>query len=78
MVKSRVKQKKYPEKMTKSKTSYNEAIEEIESILQKIEEGELGVDELTAKVARVTELLKMCRDRLHKTEAQIDKILEDE
>jgi len=64
--------------MTKSKTSYNEAIEEIESILQKIEEGELGVDELTAKVARVTELLKMCRDRLHKTEAQIDKILEDE
>jgi exodeoxyribonuclease VII small subunit len=61
--------------MAKQKISYNQAVEEIELILQKIEGGELGVDELADKVARVTELLKICRDRLHKTEAQIDEIL---
>lgn len=63
--------------MTKEKISYDAAIREIETILEKIEGGELGVDELTAKVSRVSELLKICRDRLYKTESQIDKILGD-
>lgn len=62
-------------KMAKEKISYDQAVEEIETILQKIEGGEMGVDELAEKVARVTELLKICRDRLFKTEEQIQKIL---
>ena len=64
--------------MTKDKISYSDAVAEIESILEKIEEGSLDVDILTEKVSRVTELLKICRDRLSKTEAQIDKILGEE
>lgn len=64
--------------MTKEKISYNDAVAEIESILDNIEEGSLDVDALTEKVSRVTELLKICRDRLHRTEAQIDKILGEE
>jgi exodeoxyribonuclease VII small subunit len=63
--------------MTKEKISYSDAVEEIENILEKIEAGSLDVDELTAKVSRVSDLLKICRDKLHKTEAQIDKILKD-
>jgi len=63
--------------MTKEKISYDDAIKEIESTLEKIDEGELGVDELAKKVSRVTELLKICRDRLHKTEEQIDEILDE-
>ena len=63
--------------MTKEKISYDAAVREIELILEKIEGGELGVDELTGKVSRVTELLKLCRDRLYKTESQIDKILDE-
>lgn len=64
--------------MTKEKISYSEAITEIESILNKIEEGNLDVDDLTKKVSRVTDLLKICRDRLYKTETQIKQILEGE
>jgi len=64
--------------MTKEKISYSEAIEEIESILQKIEEGSLDVDDLDKKVRRVTDLLKLCRDRLHKTETQVNKILDED
>ena len=64
--------------MSKEKISYAEAVAEIETILQKIEEGQLDVDELAEKVSRVTELLKLCRDRLHKTEKQIGKILDED
>jgi exodeoxyribonuclease VII small subunit len=63
--------------MTKEKISYSEAVAEIESILQKIEEGSLDVDDLDKKVRRVTDLLKLCHDRLHKTETQINKILDE-
>ncbi len=62
--------------MTKEKISYSEAVTEIEAILQKIEEGKLDVDELAEKVSRVTDLLKICRDKLHITEKQIGEILD--
>jgi exodeoxyribonuclease VII small subunit len=64
--------------MTKAKISYSEAVAEIESILQKIEEAKLDVDELAEKVKRVTDLLKICRDKLHNTETQIGEILDEE
>ena len=63
--------------MSKEKISYDTAVKEIESILELIEGGDLGVDDLAEKVSRVTLLLKTCRDRLYKTEEQIDKILGD-
>ncbi len=64
--------------MTKEKIKYDAAVAEIEEILEKIEEGDLGVDELAEKVDRVSQLLKICRDRLHATEEQINKILDNE
>ena len=64
--------------MTKEKIKYDAAVTEIEEILEKIEEGDLGVDELAEKVNRVSHLLKICRDRLHATEEQINKILDQD
>ena len=64
--------------MTKEKISYSEAVAEIESILQQIEEAKLDVDELAGKVRRVTDLLKLCRDMLHNKEKPISEILEEE
>lgn len=63
--------------MAKEKISYEASLQEIEEILEKIENGNLDVDELAGKVSRVTELLKICRDKLHRTENQIDKILDN-
>jgi exodeoxyribonuclease VII small subunit len=64
--------------MTKEKISYDKAVREIESILEKIESGDLGVDELAEKVKRVSALLKICREKLRKTEEEIDQILGDQ
>ncbi|MCG8578683.1 MAG: exodeoxyribonuclease VII small subunit [Bacteroidales bacterium] len=63
--------------MTKKKLTYNEAVSEIEEILQLIENEELDVDELSAKVKRVSALIKTCKDKLHKTEEEVEKILKD-
>lgn len=61
----------------KKQIKYGEAVEEIESILNKIENEELDVDDLTAKVKRVSELLAICKDKLHSTEEEVEKILKD-
>jgi len=61
--------------MSKEPT-YNEAITEIEGILQKIESGELDVDELTEKVKRVAYLLETCKKKLRTTEIEIQKVMD--
>ncbi len=61
--------------MASKKLTYKEAIQEIEDILQKIENDQLEVDDLSVKVNRVSELLKFCKDKLHKTEEEVEKIL---
>jgi exodeoxyribonuclease VII small subunit len=61
--------------MSKDPT-YNEAITEIEEILQKIESGELDVDELTEKVKRVAYLLDTCKKKLKTSESEIQKVID--
>ncbi|MCW3807220.1 exodeoxyribonuclease VII small subunit [Plebeiibacterium marinum] len=63
--------------MTKKKIGYVEAIDEIEDILAKIEADELDVDELSEKVKRVSVLLKLCKEKLHKTETEVENILKE-
>ncbi len=63
--------------MTSKKVSYNEAMTEIEDILEKIENEELDVDDLAEKVKRVSVLLKICKDKLQKTNDEVEKILKE-
>jgi exodeoxyribonuclease VII small subunit len=63
--------------MTKQQIKYGEAIAEIEKILGQIEQEELDVDDLTSKVKRVSELLTLCRNKLHTTEKEVEKIMKD-
>ena len=63
--------------MTNKKMTYNEAILEIEEILDKIENEQLDVDELAEKVKRVAALLKMCKEKLKNTNDEVVKILKE-
>lgn len=63
--------------MTKKDISYNEAITEIEEILYQIENEELDIDILTEKVKKVSALLKLCKKKLHQTETEVQKILDN-
>jgi exodeoxyribonuclease VII small subunit len=63
--------------MTKTKLSYKEAFAELEIILDKLENNELEVDDLTSNVKRAAELLKLCKGKLFETESEIEKIIEE-
>jgi exodeoxyribonuclease VII small subunit len=55
---------------------YEEAIQKLEAIVQKMEAGEYGIDELTEQLKTAQELIKFCRDKLTITDAEIKKILD--
>ncbi|MBN2263390.1 MAG: exodeoxyribonuclease VII small subunit [Prolixibacteraceae bacterium] len=63
--------------MANKKQSYRESIEEIENILASIENDELDVDDLAEKVKRVTGLLKYCKDKLYKTQEEVENVLKE-
>lgn len=63
--------------MGKSNISYTEAVKQIEEILKRIESEELDVDELSDKVKKAADLLKLCKSKLHDTEEEIQKILDE-
>lgn len=62
--------------MAKKEISYNDAIQEIEEILEDIENNDVEIDSLSDKVKRVSILLETCKSKLLKTEEQIEKIFE--
>lgn len=61
--------------MEEVKLNYKEAMAEIESIVAKLEDNQLDVDELSGKVKRVSELIAFCKSKLHETEEEVEKIL---
>ena len=63
--------------MSKKQISYNEAVAEMELIISKIENQELDIDELSANVKRVAELLSFCKTKLKSTEEEVQKILRE-
>jgi len=64
--------------MTKKKDiSYREALLELESIMAKLEGEEVDIDELSGLVKRASELLAECRNKIFKTEQEVEKILLD-
>jgi exodeoxyribonuclease VII small subunit len=63
--------------MEKKKQTYKDAVAEIETILDKLENEELDVDDLAEKVKRVSHLLKFCKDKLNGTEKEIQNIIQE-
>lgn len=57
--------------------TYDEAYSELEQIISDIEDGEIGVDLLSAKVKRAAELIAFCKEKLASTEIDVQKILDD-
>ncbi|MFA7615930.1 MAG: exodeoxyribonuclease VII small subunit [Moheibacter sp.] len=59
------------------KIAYTVAFEELQTIVGEIEEGEITVDELSEKVKRAAELIKICKEKLSSTEEDVNKILKE-
>lgn len=57
--------------------NYTEAFEELQQIVRDMEDGEITVDELSIKVKRATELIKICKKKLTSTEEDVNQILKE-
>ena len=54
---------------------YEEALQELQSIVHCMENDELDIDQLSTQLKRAHQLIKLCKDKLTKTDEEIKKIL---
>lgn len=57
---------------SKAKTSFESALKELEKIAQRLEEGNLGLDESIAEFERGTRLTRFCHEKLEEAERKIE------
>ena len=74
-----------PAKKTSSKPrpdpkqmSFEKAVQELESIIERIEQGEVGLEQSLDEYRRGDTLIKRCRDILDVAEQQIEKLTQEE
>jgi len=53
---------------------YEEALSQLETIVHKMESNEYDIDELAIQLKTAQQLIKFCKDKLTKTEAELQKI----
>ncbi|MBN2727587.1 MAG: exodeoxyribonuclease VII small subunit [Bacteroidales bacterium] len=54
---------------------YSKAVQELESIIQEIENDETELDQMMEKVKRAAELIRYCRNKLLRTEDEVNSVL---
>ncbi len=57
---------------------YNDALQEIQRIVAELEQNPTDIESLTEKLKRAQELIKLCKDKLTKTDEEIQKLLKTE
>ena len=53
---------------------YEEALAQLETIVRKMEQNEYDIDELAVQLKTAQQLIKLCKDKLAKTEQEIQKL----
>ena len=56
-------------------TKYEAAFAELQTIVRKMENDELDIDQMSEQLKHAQELIKLCKDKLTKTDEEIHKIL---
>jgi exodeoxyribonuclease VII small subunit len=60
----------------KDEITYKKAVQQLEQIVDKLENGELDIDTMTEQLKEAQHLIKFCKDKLTKADEDINKILE--
>jgi exodeoxyribonuclease VII small subunit len=56
---------------------YAEAMRELDDILEELERDDLDVDVLATRVQRASELIQLCRGRIARAQADVDRVVTD-
>jgi len=61
---------------SKKELAFEEALENLEAIIEQLESGNVPLADLVVKYEEGTQLLKTCHDRLNEAELKIEKLRE--
>lgn len=56
----------------KSNLTYSEAYEKLEELVEQLEDGNIPLDKLSAKVKHANELVAICESKLRRIQTEID------
>ena len=56
---------------------YADAMGELDDILEELERDDLDVDVLAVRVQRASELIQLCRGRIARAQADVDRVVTD-
>jgi exodeoxyribonuclease VII small subunit len=62
----------------KQEMKYEQAFAELQAIVRRMENDELDIDQISEQLKRAQQLIKLCKDKLTKTDEEIKKILATE
>ncbi len=65
---------KHAAETTPAKLTFEQAIDELETIIEHIEQGEIGLEESLAQYRRGAALLKRCRGILDTAQQQVEEL----
>ncbi len=57
---------------------YEEAMHQLQEIVRKMENDELDIDQMAEQLKRAQELIRLCRDKLTKTDEEIRNLLKND
>ena len=57
---------------------YEESLRQLDDIVRKMENNEFDIDQLSEQLKKAKKLISQCKDKLQKTDEEIQKILDDE
>jgi exodeoxyribonuclease VII small subunit len=63
--------------MGKKEVKYSEAVDELNQILADLEAERIDVDQVSTKVKKAVELIKLCRERIENTEMEVKTIVKE-
>lgn len=61
----------------KENITYTEAFEQLQSIVKQMENADVSVDDLSENIKTATKLIKICKDKLTKTEEEVNKTISE-
>ncbi|MDR0363999.1 MAG: exodeoxyribonuclease VII small subunit [Bacteroidales bacterium] len=59
------------------KKSYQEAYDELVTIVKELEEDTVSIDQMSEKVKKAAELIRICKEKLKVTEQEVTEILQE-
>ena len=64
--------------MTKKPTDYDKAMLQLQKLVDRIQQGQMGLEEMRGEVKAALELIKLCRAKLRDIETDLDELLDEE